>query len=61
MGGKTSNESKYKYNSKAYDRINLIVKKGQKEIIKQYADKQNKSLNSYISDAIIEQIKKDSN
>lgn len=34
MGGKTSNESKAKYNAKAYDRINIAVPKGQKDIIK---------------------------
>ena len=33
MSGKTSNESKAKYNAKAYDRINYVVKKGRKEEI----------------------------
>ena len=37
MGGKTSNESKRKYNEKSYDRIQLVVKKGKKEEIKSFA------------------------
>lgn len=41
-----------KYHKKAYDRINLIVKKGEKEIIKTRADEQGKSVNQYISDLI---------
>lgn len=61
MSGKTSNESKAKYNAKTYDRIQIVVHKGQKEVIKSHADKHNKSLNGFIVDAIEEQIKKDSN
>lgn len=41
-----------KYHKKAYDRINLIVKKGEKEIIKQRAEQLGKSVNQYISDLI---------
>lgn len=41
-----------KYHKKAYDRINLIVKKGEKEIIKTRADQLGKSVNLYISDLI---------
>ena len=37
-----------KYNAKAYDRIEIKVKKGQKEVIQKRAEKQGKSLNSYI-------------
>ena len=32
--GKTSAEAKNRYNAKAYDRINLVLKKGEKERIK---------------------------
>ena len=35
-----------------FDRINIAVKKGQKETIKQRADEQNKSINAYIVDLI---------
>lgn len=41
-----------KYNAKAYDRIEIKVKKGQKEVIQKRAEKQGKSLNSYIVDLL---------
>lgn len=50
--GKTSAAVKNKYNEKAYDRIALIVKKGQKEIIKAQAEKQGLSINAYITKLI---------
>lgn len=46
-----------KYHKKAYDRINLIVKKGEKEIIKKRAEQLGKSVNQYISDLINEDIR----
>lgn len=52
MSGKTSTASKHKYNKKAYDRIALTVKKGEKEIIKDYADSKGMSLNGYINNLI---------
>lgn len=45
-----------KYNAKAYDRIEIKVKKGQKEIIQKHAEEQGKSLNSYIVDLIEEEM-----
>lgn len=48
--GKTSTESKRKYNEKAYDRISLTVKKGMKELyMEQAKEKGFDSLNSYIN------------
>lgn len=47
-----------KYNAKAYDRIEVKVKKGQKEIIQKKAESQNKSLNSYIVDLIEQDLNK---
>ena len=41
-----------KYNQKAYDRININVKKGRREEIKAYAESKGKSLNQYILDLI---------
>ena len=41
-----------RYNKKAYDRIDLVVKKGQREIIKNFAASQGKSLNRFILDAV---------
>ena len=45
-------EATARYNKKAYDRIDLIVKKGQREIIKDFAARQGKSLNRFILDAV---------
>lgn len=59
MGGKTSNESKAKYNAKTYDRINIAIPKGRKEIIKAYADAQGQSINAYITTAIEEKMERD--
>ena len=52
--GKTSTASKQKYNEKAYDRIALTVKKGQREIIKAHAEKLGLSLNAYINKLLAE-------
>ena len=45
-------EATARYNKKAYDRINVVVKKGQRQIIKDFAANQGKSLNRFICDAI---------
>lgn len=45
-------EATARYNKKAYDRIDVIVKKGQRQIIKDFAASQGKSLNRFICDAI---------
>lgn len=45
-------EATARYNKKAYDRINIIVKKGQREIIKEFAASQGKSLNRFVLDAV---------
>ena len=45
-------EATARYNKKAYDRIDIIVKKGQRKIIKDFAASQGKSLNRFICDAI---------
>lgn len=56
MGGKTSNESKAKYNAKAYDRINIAVPKGYKAEIQAAADKSGESVNAYVVKAIAERM-----
>lgn len=56
--GKTSAAAKNRYNAKAYDRINLTVPKGQKEVIKEYAEAKGESLNGFINRAIDEAMKK---
>lgn len=48
MGGKASAASKNRWNAKAYDRINLVVPKGKRDEIREYAAAQGKSLNGYL-------------
>ena len=48
-----------KYISKAYDRINLTVPKGQKEIIQAHAAAQGESVNGFINRAISEAMARD--
>ncbi|MCR5599122.1 MAG: antitoxin [Ruminococcus sp.] len=55
--GKTSTTSKNKYNAKAYDRIALQVKKGQREVIRAHAEAQGLSLNGYINKLIEQDMK----
>lgn len=57
--GKTSAAVKNRYAAKAYDRLQIIVKKGRKAEIQAAAEKQGDSLNAYIKKAVREQYKKD--
>lgn len=50
-----------KYNAKAYDRIEIKVKKGQKTVIQARAEELNKSVNSYIVDLIEEELNQKQN
>lgn len=50
--GKTSAAVKNRYNDKAYDRINLTVPKGQKDVIKAHAEAHGESVNAFILRAI---------
>ena len=52
MGGRTSTESKAKYNAKAYDRINIAVPKGRKDELQALAKAQGKSVNGLLNDLI---------
>ena len=45
-------EATARYNKKAYDRIDIIVPKGKRDVIKRFAQKQGKSTNRFINDAI---------
>ena len=45
-------EATARYNKKAYDRIDIIVPKGKRELIKNFARKQGKSTNKFINEAI---------
>ena len=59
MGGKTSAKSKNEWIAKAYDRINLTLPKGQKDIIKAHAESRGESVNGFISRAIETQMERD--
>lgn len=50
-------EATARYNKKAYDRIDVVVPKGQRQIIKDFAARQGKSLNRFICEAIAYQMK----
>ena len=52
-------EATARYNRKTYDRINIIVKKGQRQIIKEYAASQCKSLNRFICDLVEAEMNKE--
>ena len=48
-----------KYMSQNYDRINLTVPKGQKEIIKAHAEARGESVNAFVGRAIEETMQRD--
>ena len=48
-----------KYNDKAYDRINIAVPKGKKDIIKAHVEARGQSVNSFINEAIDEKMERD--
>lgn len=51
-------EATARYNKKTYDRINIIVHKGQRQRIKDVAASQGKSLNRFVLDAIEAELKR---
>lgn len=57
--GTAKTRAQNKYIDKAYDRINLVVKKGKKDIIKAHAAAQGASVNDFINRAIDEKIDRD--
>lgn len=56
---KTSATSKNRWNEKAYDRIYLMVEKGKKQTIREYAEKHGESINGFINRLIAEAMEKD--
>ncbi|MBO7251358.1 MAG: hypothetical protein J6V25_01905 [Oscillospiraceae bacterium] len=57
--GKASTRAQNKYILKAYDRINLTVMKGQKDVIKAHAEERGESVNGFINRAIEETMERD--
>lgn len=54
---KASNKAVQKYSAKTYDQIKVLVKKGEREEIKNYAESQGMSLNGYINKLIKDDMK----
>lgn len=48
-----------KYNEKAYDRISLTVKKGERDVLRTHAEEHGESLNGFINRAIRETVERD--
>lgn len=48
-----------KYNAANYDRIELRVKKGQKDELKAHAERRGETLNEFVNRAIAETIQRD--
>lgn len=57
--GTSATRAKRKYNSKMYERLDITVKAGEKEKIKQRAEELGKSVNAYITDLIHEDMGKE--
>lgn len=54
--GTSATRAKQKYRDKAYDRIEIFVPKGQKEILKEAAAKKGLSLSAWINQIIKEEL-----
>lgn len=52
-------EANNRYSAKNYDRISLLIPKGQKDIIDAHAQKKGESRNAYVIRAINTQIKQE--
>ena len=57
---KASTKAQNKYIAKAYDRINLVLPKGRKDVIKAHAESRGQSVNGFIVEAITEKMERDS-
>lgn len=58
MTGTAATRAKAKYRAKAYDRIELVVPKGEKDKIKAAAEQAGESVNSFINAAIQDRMQK---
>ena len=56
---KAQKEAVARYNAKSYDRIELKVKKGNKDIIKAHAERNGESINGFVNRAIDETMERD--
>ena len=56
---KPQTKASNKYNAKTYDRIALQVKKGERDKLREHAQRQGESLNGFINRAISETVERD--
>ena len=56
---KAAQKAVNKYMKANYDRINLTVEKGKKDLIKAHAESKGKSVNSFINEAIDEKMERE--
>ena len=56
---KPATTAKNKYNAKAYDRIALQVKKGERDKLREHALQHGESLNGFINRAISQTVERD--
>lgn len=61
MESKEFDKIKYnnEYNKASYDRVSLMLKKGQKELLQSVSKSKGETLNTYIRKAIEDRLKKD--
>ena len=57
MAGKTDYKNKWQQENK--ERINLVVEKGRKDIIKAHAEARGESVNAFINRAVLETMERD--
>ena len=57
--GKTSAEAKNRYRNKTYDRAELVLPKGRKAELQDYAKQRGESFNGFVNRAIDETIERD--
>ena len=50
--GTPQTKAKNKYNSKAYDSLRIVVKKGRKDIIKHYTEQNGKTINGLVNELL---------
>ena len=60
MGGKTSAKATNAYNARAYDRLAIMVAKGEGEAIKAAAKAAGESANAYMAEAVRQRMAEDS-
>ena len=54
--GNSQTRAKNKYNSKNYDSLRIVVKKGKKAVISQYAQEHGKSINGLVNELLENEI-----